>query len=265
MTPHWHVDAAAPKDWLPCEVGALFSRYSAGDARARETIIVRFLPLARRLARLYEGRGEPIEDLRQAAVVGLIRAVDRYSRDRGEAFPAYARPMILGEIRRHFRDTTWPLHVPRPTRDRAVRVLRADTELRTTAESHVRPEAVARHLGIEVAEVNEARRALEAYWPASLDAPCPGSDGDHVARGEAIGADESGYERVDVFVGIERVLFELQPRDREILLLRLAGDLTQDEIAGRVGISQMHVSRILRKIRSALTTSCGLTVSGATV
>ena len=265
MTPHWHVHAAAPKDWLPYEVGALFSRYSAGDARARETIIVRFLPLARRLARLYEGRGEPMEDLCQAAAVGLIRAVDRYSRDRGEAFPAYARAVILGEIRRHFRDTTWPLHVSRPTKECAGRVLRADRELRKTGDSLIKSEVVAKHLGIEVAEVAEARRALAAYWPASLDEPYTRSDGDQLPRGEAIGGDESEYERVEVFLGVERVLVELKPRDREILLLRLTCELTQDEIAGRVGVSQMQVSRILRKIGGALTASCGLAVSGAAV
>jgi RNA polymerase sigma-B factor len=264
MTPHWHSHAAAPKDWLPCEVGALFSRCSEGDARARETIILRFLPLARRLARLYEGRGEPIDDLCQAAAVGLIRAVDRYSRDRGEAFPAYARPMILGEIRRHFRDTTWPLHVPRPTKERAGRVLNADKELRPAGGSPATPAAVAEHLGIDAGQVVEARRALEAYWPASLDAPRPGSDGVRAARGEPPGADEPDYERVEVFVGVERVLVELKPRDREILMLRLACDLSQDEIAGRIGISQMHVSRILRSIGTALTASCGLAVSGAT-
>jgi RNA polymerase sigma-B factor len=264
MTPHWHSHAAAPKDWLSCEVGLLFSRCSAGDARARETIIVRFLPLARRLARMYEGRGEPIEDLCQAAAVGLIRAVDRYSRDRGEAFPAYARPMILGEIRRHFRDTTWPLHVPRPTKERAGRVLSADKELRPSADSLAPPEVVAEHLGIEAGEVVEARRALEAYWPASLDAPHVARGGDTIARGDTIAADESEYERVEVFVGVQRVLVGLKPRDREILLLRLACELSQSEIAGRVGISQMHVSRILRSIGAALTASCGLAVSGAT-
>jgi RNA polymerase sigma-B factor len=265
MTPQWHSHAAAPKDWLPCEVGALFSRYSAGDARARETIIVRFLPLARRLAWLYEGRGEPIEDLCQAAAVGLIKAVDRYSHDRGEPFPAYARPMILGEIRRHFRDTTWPLHVPRPMKERAGRVLSADKELRPSGGSVPTPEAVAEHLDIEAREVIEARRALEAYWPASLDAPPAARDGHSFALGDATACYDPEYERVDVSVGVERALVGLKPRDRQILLLRLAGELSQDEIAGRVGISQMQVSRILRRIGAALTVSCGLAVNPATV
>jgi len=129
MTPYRHARAVAPTDWPACDLSTLFSRCAAGDARARETIIVRYLPLARRLARVYEGRGEPIEDLCQAASVGLIRAVDRYSPDRGDAFPAYARPMILGAIRRHFRDTTWRLHVPHDDR-----LPRAGVPGRATAE-----------------------------------------------------------------------------------------------------------------------------------
>ena len=150
MTPYGHEHAMAPMDWPSCDMGALFSRSLAGDSRARETLIVRFLPLARRLAWQYNGRGEPMEDLVQAASVGLIKAVDRYSPDRGDAFPAYARPMILGEIRRHFRDTTWRVHVPRPVKESAGRVLRADHELRRIEGSPIKPEAIAQHLGIGI-------------------------------------------------------------------------------------------------------------------
>jgi RNA polymerase sigma-B factor len=264
MTPQWAAHALAPTDWLPCDLGALFERSSAGDTRARETIIVQFLPFARRLARLYQGRGEPLEDLSQAAAVGLIRAVDRYSRDRGEAFVSYARPVILGEIRHHFRDTTWRVQVPRPMKDRAARVIRAEKELSPASGSLVKPEAVAEHLGIELGEVTEARTALAAYWPASLDAPSMASDGDRIDRREAVGADDSEYERIEVSVGVARTLRGLKPRDGKILLLRLACELTQDEIASRIGISQMHVSRILRNARPALAASCGLAASGST-
>lgn len=263
MTPYRHVHAAAPRGGRPCDLGALFSRCSEGDARARETIILRYLPLARRLARQYQGRGEPLEDLVQAATIGLIKAVDRYSPDRPEVFAAYARPMILGEIRRHFRDTTWPVHVPRPTKERAGRVLRADKELGSTSGSLAASEAVAEHLGIAPGQVAEARRALEVYFPASLDAPATAPSGDAIALGEVIGTPERDYERVEVSVGVERTLRVLKPRDRKILMLRLACGLTQDEIAGRVGISQMHVSRILRNAGAALTISCGLAVGGA--
>ena len=261
MTPQRHACAVAPRDWPACDLRTLFSRCAAGDARARETIIMRFIPLARRLARLYEGRGEPIEDLFQAANVGLIRAVDRYSPEKGDAFPAYARPVILGAIRRHFRDTTWLLHVPRPVKERAGRVLRADRALRQTSGLPAEPDAVAAHLGIEPAQVTEARRALETYFPRPLDAT-QASENDHeFALRDVIGVPEPGYDQVEVSVGVRHALDELGPRDQKVLLLRLACELTQDEIAGRVGVSQMHVSRILRKAGAALNTSGGLAMS----
>jgi RNA polymerase sigma-B factor len=260
MTPYGHQSAVAPVAWSPCNVRAMFNSCSAGDARAREEIIVRFLPLARRLARLYEGRGEPIEDLVQAASIGLIRAVDRYSPDRGVAFRAYARPMILGAIRRHFRDTTWRVHVPRPMKERAGRVLRADNELSQADGSPPETEAVAENLGIGVDEVAEGRRALATYFPASLDQPSATSDG-KIALFELIGALEPGYERAEVSAGVERALRELRPRDRKVLVLRLVCELPQTEIAARVGISQMHVSRILRNAGTALRTSCGVAVA----
>ena len=142
MAPQRHACAVIPSGRPARELSTLFRLCSAGDTRARETIVVRFLPLACRLARIYEGRGEPIEDLRQAASLGLIKAVDRFSFDRGDSFPAYARPVILGEIRRHFRDTTWRVHVPRPIKDRAAQVLLADRELSTApgSASRARPD-----------------------------------------------------------------------------------------------------------------------------
>jgi RNA polymerase sigma-B factor len=258
MTPEPAAQAVAPTDWPPCDLGELFKRSSAGDARARETIIVQFLPFARGLARHYQGRGEPLEDLYQAAAVGLIRAVDRYSPDRGEAFVTYARLVILGEIRHHFRDTTWRVQVPRPMKDRVGRLVRAENELSPTSGSLVKPEVVAEHLGIELGEVTEARKARAAYWPSSLDAPRLASDGERIDRRDAIGADDSEYERVELSVGVARTLRGLKPRDGKILLLRLVCELTQDEIASRIGISQMHVSRILRNARPVLAASCGV-------
>jgi RNA polymerase sigma-B factor len=260
MAPRLHALAVAQNDSPACDLRTLLSRCSAGDTRAREEIIVRFLPLASRLARLYEGRGEPMEDLCQAASVGLIKAVDRYSLDRGDSFAAYARPMIMGELRHHFRDTTWRLHVPRPIKDRAAQVLRAEQELRTASGSPIETSAVADHLGLGSEEVAEARRAIAASWPRSLDAPYTASDGDATALGDVIGDDESEYERVEVSIGIGRAVRKLGPRDGKVLLLRLGFELTQDEIAARIGVSQMHVSRILRNAGAALATSCGLAV-----
>lgn len=261
MAPLRHARAVTPNDWPACELSTLFRLCSAGDPRARETIIAQFLPLARRLARVYEGRGEPLDDLCQAASVGLIKAVDRYSLDRGDSFPAYARPVILGEIRRHFRDTTWRVHVPRPIRDRAAQVVHAERELAAVPASAVASDPIADHLGLESAEVAEARLAMQAQWPRSLDDPASGPDGDGLALREVIGGDETEYERVELSVGVGHALRKLGPRDAKVLLLRLGFGLTQDEIAGHVGVSQMHVSRILRNAGAVLTASCGLAVA----
>lgn len=257
MTPHWHMrgERSTARD-----LTTLFSRCSAGDKSAREAIILRFLPLAGRLAGIYEGRGEPIEDLRQVASVGLINAVDRYSPERGNAFSVYARPVILGEIRRYFRDATWRLHVPRQLRDRAERVNRAEKELRVSSDP-AGPEAIANLLGIASEELAEARLANEAYSPRSLDATFVGPDGNAGSLHELVGVDESEYDGVEMSVGIQRALRTLNPRHQKVLLLRLAWELSQAEIASIVGLSQMQVSRVLRKASATVTTSCGLSVS----
>ena len=257
MTPHRHGDAGARGDWRSDNLVTLLDRSSAGDEQARETIILRFLPLARGIARDYEGRGEPRDDLIQVASVGLIKAVDGYSPARGNTFVAYARTMVVGEIRRYFRDATWRVHVPRTLKDRATRVAEAEAALRATSGERLHRDAIARHLDLEPSEVTEAQAAWAAYRPASLDVGRATVDGDAVARPEAaVGAADPGYERVEVSVGIRRALAELRPRDQTVVLLRLWCDLTQSEIAARVGVSQMHVSRILRLGHAA--EACGL-------
>jgi RNA polymerase sigma-B factor len=258
MAPLRHARAVMPSDWPARELRTLFRLCAAGDPRARETIILEFLPLACRLASLYAGRGEPLDDLCQAASIGLIKAVDRYSVERGDSFSSYAGPVILGEIRHHFRDATWRVHVPRPIRDRAAQVVHADRELAAVPASATEPDPIADHLGLEPGEVAEARLAMEAQWPRSLDEPASGPDGDGLALRELIGGEEPEYERVEVSVGVGHALRKLGPRDAKVLLLRLGFGLTQDEIAGHVGVSQMHVSRILRNAGAVLAASCGL-------
>jgi RNA polymerase sigma-B factor len=262
MTPYWHARASPSGDRQARELTRLLSRCRAGDVRARETVIVRFLPLAQRAARSYEGRGEPLDDLVQAARVGLIKAVDRYSPERGDAFAAYARQMIVGEIRRHFRDATWRVHVPRPLKDRAGRVARAKRDVAPRSGSAANTEAVARYLDLEPQEVEEAERVLTDCWPASLDAPHGPLDGERVPRHEVLAAPESPYESAEVSIGIGHALRALGQRDQTVLLLRLCCDLSQDEIAGRVGVSQMHVSRILRTANMAVRSACGLGAPG---
>jgi RNA polymerase sigma-B factor len=241
-----HARTFGPSNGAARDLNTLFSCCSGGDARARETIIVRFLPHARRLARRYERRGETAEDLYQAASEGLIKAVDRYQPERGVSFMSYAERVILGEIRRHFRDRTWRVHVPRSMQERAVRLARASAELpasRGADETTV----IATHLGIEPSEIDDARLVLEAYRPRSLDAEYEREDGQRQTLGESVGEWDRGYEQVEDFVEFRHMLEKLGPRDREVLLLRVHFELTQAEIARRIGVSQMQVSRILRK------------------
>lgn len=234
------------------ELGTLFEQHSAGSARAREEIIVAFLPYAHYLARRYRGRGEPVDDLYQAASVGLIKAVDRYESARGCSFLTFATPTIIGEIRRHFRDRTWPMHVPRSIHDRARQVARAEADLRARFGSEPTIEMVATHLGLKLGEVAEARGALNAYRPRSLDTTSAADHGGQLALKETIGDLDPEYERVETSAGCVHALGGLEPRDRKVLLLRFGGELSQHEIAKRIGVSQMQVSRILRNAIAAM-------------
>jgi RNA polymerase sigma-B factor len=259
MTPHRHAGPGARGDWRTDNLVALLSRCAAGDEHARETIILRFLPLARGIARQYEGRGEPRDDLIQVASLGLIKAVDGYSPARGNTFVPYARTMVVGEIRRYFRDATWRVHVPRTLKEHATRVAGVEASPRASAGARVHRDAIARHLNLKPSEVMEAQAAWAAYRPASLDVARAAAEGGGVVRADAaVGVAEPGYERVEVSVGIRHALADLRPRDQAVVLLRLWCDLTQSEIAARVGLSQMHVSRILRRGHAAMAEACGL-------
>jgi RNA polymerase sigma-B factor len=259
MKPHRHAGPGARGDWRAEDLGALFRRSAGGDTDARDAIILRFLPLARRIARQYEGRGEPADDLVQVASLGLIRAVDGFSPARGDAFAAYARPVMVGEIRRYFRDMTWRVHVPRGLRDRANRVARAERAVRGPRGAAGSVAAIARYLDLQPSEVTEAQAAWAAYWPGSLEASRTIVDVDeHARREDVLGACDPGYEHAEVFVGIGRALRPLRPRDQIALLLRVYCELTQHEIAARIGVSQMQVSRILRRGNVAMAKACGV-------
>jgi RNA polymerase sigma-B factor len=257
MTPQGHASAFARGDRGADDLVTLFDACRAGDAQARETIILRFLPLARTIARRYEGRGEPLDDLVQVASIGLMKAVDRCAPDRVHTFRAYAAHMMLGDIRRHFRDATWRVHVPRPLRDRAHRVACAGAAIRPAGDARTRTEAIARSLDLEPADVAEAQRAWAAYLPDSLDAAPRSRDGS-AAVSRQVGVTAPEYERVELALDIARALQGLRRRDQTVLLLRLCCDLTQREIAGRIGVSQMHISRILRGNHVAVAAVCGL-------
>jgi RNA polymerase sigma-B factor len=219
-----------------------------GDLAAREVLVLRLMPFARQLAARYRHAGEPQEDLVQVACVGLLKAIDRYDTDRGGGFTRYAVPTILGELKRHFRDKGWSLHVPRATQELVLKVSEALGTLPAKLGRAARPRDVAAEIGAPVEDVLEAMEAATAYDAASLDAPRPGLDGDSDwSYGDSIAREEPGYELVEIGEALRGTLTALPERERMILRLRFAEDLTQAEIAERVGVSQMHVSRLLRR------------------
>jgi RNA polymerase sigma-B factor len=222
--------------------------HESGDLEAREELAVRFMPLARQLASRYRHSGEPLEDLIQVACVGLLKAIDRYDPERGTGFTRYALPTMLGELKRHFRDKGWALRVPRATQELALKVNEALGTLPAKLGRAARPRDVADAIGVSVEDVLEAMEAATAYEATSLDAPRGSSEDDEEwTHGGALGDEDPGYELVELSDALRGTLAALPARERLILRLRFERDLTQAEIAQCVGVSQMHVSRLLRR------------------
>jgi RNA polymerase sigma-B factor len=226
----------------------LLQRYHGeGDLEAREQLVVCFMPLARQLASRYRHAGEPLEDLVQVACIGLLKAVDRYDVERGSGFARYAVPTMLGELKRHFRDKGWALRVPRATQELALKVSDALGVLPAKLGRSPRPRDVADAIGVPVEDVLEAMEAATAYETASLDAPRGVAHDEEWTHADALGAEEHGYELVELGATLRGTLDALPARERLILRLRFEEDMTQAEIARLVGVSQMHVSRLLRR------------------
>jgi RNA polymerase sigma-B factor len=233
----------------------LFIRWQRhGDVAAREALVHRFMPLARSLARRYGRSSEPFEDLLQVASLGLLKALDRYDASRGHPFPSFAVPTILGEMRRYFRDSGWAVHVPRGTQERALKVRDAQERLANNRGRAPTVNQLAEYLEFDTEDVIDALQAIQAYETLSLDAPRPGADGDVVAYGDSVGKEDERYELVELDATVTAVLGHIPPRERLILRMRFVEDLTQTEIAERVGISQMQVSRLLRRSLDQLRT-----------
>jgi RNA polymerase sigma-B factor len=228
---------------------ALLVRYHRdGSVAAREELVIRFLPLARQLAGRYRGSGENLDDLVQVACLGLLKAVDRFEPDRGHAFTKYAVPTMLGELKRHFRDKGWAVHVPRATQELVLKVSEAMSALPAKIGRAPTPRDVAEFIGAPVEGVLEAMEAATAYEATSLDAPRPTDDEDGGwTLGDSVSEEERGYELVEIGETLRGSLEALPERERLILQLRFEQDLTQAEIAEQVGVSQMHVSRLLRR------------------
>ena len=226
----------------------LFERYHrTGDPVAREELIERCLPLARSLAGRYARAGESLEDLVQVANIGLIKAVDRFDPARGIAFSSFAVPSILGELKRHFRDHGWAARVPRPLQERVLKVNQCTERLSSQLGRPPKPREVAQTAGMSVEEVIEALQAGFAFDSMSLDAPLSRGDDGNATYADSVGEIDSRLEMVEYRSVVSGAIRALPPREREVLLLRFGEDMTQSEIAARVGISQMHVSRLIRR------------------
>jgi RNA polymerase sigma-B factor len=226
----------------------LFERWRRHkDRQARDELIERFLPLARKLARRYGQSSEPYEDLVQVASLGLVKAVERFDPDRGFAFSSFAVPTIVGELKRYFRDTAWALHVDRGAQERSRRISDAQQKLSTLTGRMPTVDELAQYLEVSQEDVLEGLQTAEAYGAISLDAPLGGDEDEDSSRLDSIGGEDERLGLVDQHATIFAAAQHLPTREREILYLRFGEDLTQSEIAERVGVSQMQVSRLLRR------------------
>lgn len=225
------------------ELWRLFAEH--GDRRARERLIELHMPMARRMAARYAGAAEPFDDLFQVASLALVKAVDRFDPGHGTNFRGFAKPTILGELKRHFRDRTWTVRVPRPLHDLLARVEHANEEVIGRLGRAASVEELSIQLDVDQSEILEALEAGRNRSPLSLDAPPPGED--EGSREELVGRVDERIELAEDRIALRHVLLRLDGREQEILRMRFIEDIPQTEIAARLGCSQMQVSRLLRR------------------
>lgn len=223
---------------------ATFDPASPEYRRLQNRIIETCLPVADAIARRFGGRGEPLEDLRQAARLGLICAVKQFNPEIGAEFMAFARPTITGSIRRHFRDSTWPVGVPRSVKDMSTRLGQLGDGLTQKLGHHPTAADLAAELGVAASDVDQALAGGRAYRTVPWDTPL---DSDGSPAGTGLGCADSSFEQIDDWETLRPLLIQLPERERRIVLLRYFGLRTQREIASVVGVSQMHVHRLLTK------------------
>lgn len=231
----------------------LFARMRIdGDMAARELLVERYLPLARRLARRYQHTDEPIEDLVQVASIGLLKAVDRFDCSREVMFSSYAVPTILGELKRHFRDRTWSVRVPRDLQELALRVDQTVTRLSLGQRRSPSVPEIAAAVEATDEQVLEALEAMGAYRASSLDSPRSGREEETESVAEGLGTRDLGFDRAEERATLEPLMWRISERERIVLRLRFSDDLTQAEIGERIGVSQMQVSRLIRQALTRL-------------
>jgi RNA polymerase sigma-B factor len=240
--------------WLGDE--ELFRLYGDGHVGARDALVERHMPMARRLAGRYRNTSQMVDDLEQVAYVGLLKAIDRYDPGAG-SFVGYAIPSILGELRRHFRDRGWAMKVSRSVQEHYLLVNGAIETLTGSSGHSPTPREIAVRTGLDLEQVLEALQAHDAYAPGALDAPLRTTeeDGAGLTLGESIGRDDPGYALVELGADVAPAFRELPERERRILHMRFVRDLAQHEIATEIGVSQMHVSRLIRRSLETLSES----------
>jgi RNA polymerase sigma-B factor len=220
-------------------------------ARLRDELVELHLPLVEYLARRFRNRGEMLDDLIQVATIGLIKSVDRFDLERGVEFSTYATPTIVGEIKRHFRDKGWAIRVPRRLQELKLSLTKATSELSQRNGRAPTVHELAEHLGMSEEEVLEGLESANAYSAVSLDAP-DGGDDDSPAVADSLGMVDEALEGVEYRESLKPLLEKLPAREKKILMLRFFGGMTQSQIAAELGISQMHVSRLLARTLAQL-------------
>lgn len=225
---------------------------STPTRRLKDALVEEHTPLARRIAARYSGRGEPLEDLTQVAMLGLVKAAERYDPDRGTDFPRYAVPTILGELRRHFRDACWAVRVPRCLQELSLRTSEAADRLAGELGRSPTIADIAQHLDVSEDEILEALDAASAYSTLSLDAPAVKDQPSGPTVAEQLGDDDHLLDTVEAKQALRSVIAQLPERERRMLTLRYFGERTQREIADELSISQMHVSRLLTRTLTRL-------------
>ena len=233
----------------------------ASRDQARDDLVHLHLPLVEHCARRFRNRGEPFEDLVQVGTIGLIKSIDRFDSDRGVEFSTYATPTIIGEIKRYFRDKGWAIRVPRRLQELRMQIGAATAELTQSLGRSPTPRELAESIGCSVEEIVEGIESSNAYSTLSLDATDDSDDGSPSML-DAIGVDDEALEHVEIRESIKPLLDRLDPREKKILLLRFFRNMTQSQIAEEIGVSQMHVSRLLSRTLQHLRTSLETRVAG---
>lgn len=230
------------------EMRRLLREYAVGhDPAIRERLVEMNADLVRFIARRFANRGEPLEDIEQVGFLGLIQAIERFDPSLENEFSTFATPTIMGEIRRHFRDRSWSIRVPRRLQENYTRAMRAQEQLSQELGRQPSVAEIAERLGLETDEVLAALEVSPAQHTLSLDASRPGrEEEDGSELGERLGQEDENLERVEMKALLEQAMAHLSPRERQIMLLRFFDQLPQTEVAKRLGISQMHVSRLQR-------------------